>query len=65
MEMLKNRNFTNMTPMASGTAKTFRKCIRSMVQVCNGKETRPRTLGYTSRFSGEISPRGEIRACNS
>ena len=65
METLKNRRFTNMTPVASGTAKTFWKCIRSMVQVCNGKETRPRTLGYTSSFSGEFFPSGEIRACNS
>ena len=65
METPKNRRLTNMDPVAIGTCKTFQKCIRSVVQVCNGKEIRPRTPGYTSNFGGEFFPSGEIRACTS
>ena len=60
-ETPKNLRFANMTPVASGSAKTFRKCIRSVVQVCNGKEIQLRTPGYTSNFSGEFFPSGVWR----
>ena len=50
-----------MAPVAIGTAKTIRKCIKSVVQVCNGNEKQPRTPGYTLNLSGEFFPSGEIR----
>ena len=45
MGTLKNRRFINMAPVTIRTAKTFRKCIRSVVQACNGKERQHRTPG--------------------
>ena len=38
MGTLNNRRFINMATVPVGTAKTFRKFIRSVIQVCNGKE---------------------------
>ena len=35
MGTLNNRRFINMATMPVGTAKTFRKFIRSVIQVCN------------------------------
>ena len=62
METLKNRRFTftNMTPAASGTAITFRKCIRiSMVQVyIYVMERKPdlEPLGILQVLMGNFSP---------
>ena len=35
MGTLNNRRFINMATVPVGTAKTFRKFIRSVIQVCN------------------------------
>ena len=35
MGTLNNRRFINMATVSVGTAKTFRKFIRSVIQVCN------------------------------
>ena len=49
MGTLNNRRFINMATVPVGTAKTFRKFIRSVIQVCNiGKQ--PRIINPGSQF---------------
>ena len=49
MGTLNNRRFIKMATVPVGTAKTFRKFIRS-VQYCNGKEKQPRIRNPGSQF---------------
>ena len=53
MGTLNNRRFINMATVPVGTAKTFRKFIRSVIQVCNiamEKKKRPRIRNPGSQF---------------
>ena len=66
MGTLNNRRFINMATVPVGTAKTFRKFIRSMIQVCNTameKKKQPRNPGSTLNFnfSREFLFCGKIR----
>ena len=44
MGTLNNRRFINMATVPVGTAKTFRKLIRSVIQVCNIAMEKKKTL---------------------
>ena len=66
MGTLNNRRFINMATVTVGTAKTFRKFIRSVIQVCNiarEKKKQPRNPGSSLNFnfSKEFLFSGEIR----
>ena len=64
MGTLNNRRFINTVPV--GTAKTFRKFIRSVIQVCNiamekKNSLELETLDLNFNFSREFLLSGKIR----
>ena len=63
---LNNRRFINMATVPVGTAKTFRKFIRSVIQVCNiamekKNSLELETLDLNFNFSREFLFSGKIR----
>ena len=61
MGTLNNRRFINMATVPVGTAKTFRKFIRSVIQVCNIAMEKKKTLDLNFNFSREFLFSGKIR----
>ena len=59
MGTLNNRRFINMATVPVGTAKTFRKFIRSVIQVCNIAMEKKNSLNFN--FSREFLFSGKIR----
>ena len=52
---LNNRRFINMATVPVGTAKTFRKFIRSVIQVCNIAMEKKNSLETLDLLSISIS----------
>ena len=66
MGTLNNRRFINMATVPVRTAKTFRKFIRSVIQVCNiamekKNSLELETLDLNFNFSREFLLSGKIR----
>ena len=66
MGTLNNRRFINMATVPVGTAKTFRKFIRSVIQVCNiamekKNSLELETLDPNFNFSREFLFSGKMR----
>ena len=57
MGTLNNRRFINMATVPVGTAKTFRKFIRSVIQVCNIAMEKKNSLETVDLLSISISVR--------
>ena len=55
MQTLNNRRFINMATVPVGTAKTFRKFIRSVIQVCNIAMEKKNSLKTLNLLSISIS----------
>ena len=55
MGTLNNRRFINMATVPVGTAKTFRKFIRSVIQVCNIAMEKKNSLETLDLLSISIS----------
>ena len=55
MQTLNNRRFINMATVPVGTAKTFRKFIRSVIQVCNIAMEKKNSLETLDLLSISIS----------
>ena len=55
MGTLNNRRFINMATVPVGTAKTFRKLIRSVIQVCNIAMEKKNSLETVDLLSISIS----------
>ena len=55
MGTLNNRRFINMATVTVGTAKTFRKFIRSVIQVCNIAMEKKNSLETLDLLSISIS----------
>ena len=55
MQTLNNRRFINMATVPVGTAKTFRKFIRSVIQVCNIAMEKKNSLETLNLLSISIS----------
>ena len=67
MGTLNNSRFINMATVPVGTAKTFRKFIRSVIQVCNIAMEKKNNFNFSREFlfSGKNKDRKSRRAWQS